>query len=79
MYHTYFHLFQLPAIVDMELGVLSVMVNDICELSIFSALFSLKLRILFEKGILVIPVQNVLYHPWSYRITKGAASRIKGP
>ena len=27
-YHTYFHLFQLLDIVDVELGVLSVMAND---------------------------------------------------
>ena len=55
-----FHLFQLPDFVNLELGVLSVMVNDaylwIIPYSQHS--FPLKLCVLFEEGILVIPVKK---------------------
>ena len=36
--------------------------------SVFSSLFSLKLRILFEEGTLGKPVQKDAVPPWSYRI-----------
>ena len=58
--HTYFHLFQFPDIIDLKMCVLSVMVNDtyFVNYSVLSALFPLKLRILFEKGILGTSVQK---------------------
>ena len=50
-YHT-FHLFQLPDIVDLELDMYYV------NFFVFSALFPLKCRVLFEEGILGTPVQK---------------------
>ena len=66
-----FPLFQLPDIVDLELGVLSVIVNG-AYYPVFSALFPLKLLVLFDEGILGTLVQQDAVPPIdiNYRITK---------
>ena len=67
-----FHLFYFPDIFDLELGVVSVMVNDtyLWMIPYSQHCFLLKHRVLFAEIILCTPVQKMLHHPWSYRIIR---------
>ena len=66
-----FHLFQLPDIVDLELGVLSVMVNDAYLWIIPYSQHCFLWNFVFysRKVYLAHQYKKMLYHPWSYRIT----------
>ena len=66
-----FHLFQLPDIVDLELGVLSVMVNDayLWIISYSQHCFFWNFVFYSRKAYSAHQYKNMLYNPWSYRIT----------
>ena len=66
-----FHLFQLPYFVDLELGVLSVMVNDVYLWIIPYSQHCFFLNFVFysRKAYLAHQYKKMLCHPYSYRIT----------
>ena len=66
-----FHLFQLPDIVDLEVGVLSVMVNDnyLWIIPYSQHCFLWNLVFYSGKAYLAHQYKKMLYHLWSYRIT----------
>ena len=66
-----FHLFQLPDFVDLELGVLSVMVNDAYLWIIPYSQHCFLWNFLFysRKVNLAHQYKKMMYHPYSYRIT----------
>ena len=66
-----FHLFQLPDFVDLELGVLSVMVNDAYLWIIPYSQHCFLWNFVFysRKAYLAHQYKKILYHPYSYRIT----------
>ena len=66
-----FHLFQLPDIVDLEMGVLPVMANDTYLWIIPYSLHCFLWNFVFysRKAYLAHQYKKMLYHPLSYRIT----------
>ena len=71
-----FRIFELHDIVDLELGVVSAMINEAYLFSfvnyfVFLGLFPPKLCVLFDEGILSTPVQkdDAPPVPWLYRVT----------
>ena len=66
-----FHLFQLPDFVDLELGVLSIMVNDayFWIIPYSQHCFLWKFVFYSRKAYLAHQYKKMLYHPYSYRIT----------
>ena len=66
-----FHLFQLPDIVDLEMGILPVMVNDTYLWMIpYSQHCFLRNFVFYSrKAYLAQQYKKMWYHPWSYRIT----------
>ena len=68
--HTYFYPFQLPDFVDLELGVLSVMVNSTYLWIIPYSQHCFLWNFVFysRKVYLAHQYKKMLYHPWSYRI-----------
>ena len=65
--HPFFQPFQLPDIVDLELGVLSVMVNGTHSYSEHCFLWNFEF--FSRKAYLAHQYKKILYHPYSYRIT----------
>ena len=67
----HFHLVQLPNFFDVELGVLSVMVNDACLWIIPYSQHCFLWNFVFysRKAYLAHQYKKMQYHPYSYRIT----------